>query len=268
MTRPGQVMSGWLEKEDNASWLSGRTRKARFVLLTSNELEWHDDTDVRPAPRGRVLLTEGTSVKIRQQTSRGGGLGGEYAGRWADPPESMLVLTSGDEQHFFFGDRLEEWQAAIREQLERGDLLSALAAAEERRAVAEVRARVAKAEASDLRAALAVVEARAEAAEAQARAATAVVVPAEPPATGALDGLLRELEEASRSLHDEEYEAMRDRLLSGWAAAPSAPPVVVGKGIHVTETVVGLPLDASVGAPSDDRADLASGQLYFTDDEA
>ena len=256
-------MCGWLEKEDTTSWLS--TRKARYFVLTDNELEWHDDTDVRPAPRGRVLLTEDTSVKI-QEKLRGTGLGGEYAGRWAEAPEVTLVLTSANDQHFLFGDRLEEWAGAIRDQLERGDLRVALAAAEEKRAAAEVRARVAAAEAADLRSALATAEARAEVAEAQASAAdataTTVVVPVEPPAT--LEDLLRQLDQAS--LREEEYETVRTRLLSSWAAPQSAPPVVVvGKG--VTEAVLGLPLPSSSSAPSDSPAESTS-VLYFTDDEA
>ena len=89
------LMSGYLVKQPTRRHLLKRSRR-RFFQLSDNRLEWFADNESTGKPRGFVRLA-GASIEMDQGT---------------------LVVVAAGERLVLRGDALDDWEAAIRLQLQ------------------------------------------------------------------------------------------------------------------------------------------------------
>ena len=124
---------GWLIKDPPTTSVAFSRARRRFFVLTDEALEWFvDDSDIRAAPHGRMLLDATTSLALSRVSYSSEGC----VGRWAEQQlelvtqgERLILRTDGSEG-------LGEWEAALKGRLERGDLRTRLAEALERERIA------------------------------------------------------------------------------------------------------------------------------------
>ena len=92
--------SGYLIKAPRSSHLFSRPRR-RFILLSECKLEWFVDDQPFRQPEGSIPLA---GARIEERTTTG-----------------ILTIFSESERVVLRGDKLDEWEAAIRVELEKLD---------------------------------------------------------------------------------------------------------------------------------------------------